>query len=98
MPEAAELRLLMEIKGDVGETRGLVAAVREDLAAHRVEDREALGEVKERVARIETQQAEAIGAARHREHGEVRQAGIVAALIAGLISFLGAIWPHWGGR
>jgi hypothetical protein len=96
-PEA-ELRLLLEIKGDLGETYGLVSAVREELSAHRVEDREALGEVKERVARIEAQQAEALGAAKHREHGEVRQAGIVAALIAGAISLLGALIPHWGGK
>jgi hypothetical protein len=93
-----QLRLLMEIKGDLGETYGLVSAVREDLAAHRVEDREAISAVGDRIGALERGQAEAIGRVRAREHGEARQAGIVAALIAGIVSALGNLFPHWWGR
>jgi hypothetical protein len=88
-------RLLLEIKGDLGETFGLVSAVRQSLEEHRREDREDLHEVKERVGRIEQSQAEGLGATRARENSEVRRAGVVAAAIAGVISILGQLVPHW---
>jgi hypothetical protein len=100
-----QLRLLLEIKGDLGETYGIVSAVREELAAHRIEDREALRDnrerleaIGERVGSIERHQAEAAGAMRYRERGELRQAGIVAALIAGAVTALGNLFPHWWSR
>jgi hypothetical protein len=98
MATPEELRLLMEIKGDLGETYGLVSAVRDEVAAHRVEDREQHQATTERMSAIERHQAELAGHARARERGEIRQAGIVAALISGAISLLGAFFPHWWNR
>jgi hypothetical protein len=93
--EPEQQRLLMEIKGDLGETYGIVSEVRTQLAEHRQEDRERLDKIDGRLVTIEERQAEAIGAARARERGEVRQAGMVAAMIAGAISLLGQFVAHW---
>ena len=95
---AEELRLLMEIKGDLGETKGIVSQMREEAIEHRDEDRASFGEVKARIGRIEQQQAEAIGAAQHRARGELRQAGIIAALISGAVTAFGNLLPHWWTR
>jgi len=81
-------RLLLQIKGDLGETFGIVSELREGLAEHRREDREDLREVKERLAGIEKHQALVTGAEAARRHGETRRAGIVAAIVAGLIGML----------
>ena len=88
-------RLLLEIKGDLGETYGVVREVRHQLAEHRHEDRDRLDRIDTRLGTIEHRQAEAIGAARARERGEVRRAGIVAALVAGAISVLGEFVHNW---
>jgi hypothetical protein len=95
---ADELRLLMEIKGDLGETYGLVTAVRSELAEHRQDDISRLDRIDGRLGTIERNQAEAIGAARHRERGELRQAGVIAALVSGAVTALGNLLPHWWGR
>ena len=58
------LRLLMQIKGDLGETHGLVTAVRSDLADNRQEDITRLDRIDGRLGTIERQQAEAAGHAR----------------------------------
>jgi hypothetical protein len=95
MADDPTTRLLMEIKGDLGETFGLVSAVRQSLEEHRREDRDDLREIKDRVGRIEQGHAEIIGAARGRESGQTRRAGMIAAVIAGAISLLGQFVPHW---
>jgi hypothetical protein len=95
MPDDPNARLLLEIKGDLGQTFGLVSAVRQSLEEHRREDREDLHEIKERVGQIEQSHARVLGAAQARENTEVRRAGIAAALIAGIVSLLGQIIPHW---
>jgi hypothetical protein len=93
-----QLRLLMEIKGDLGETYGIVNEVRAELVEHRHEDRERLDKIDGRLGDIERGQAEAAGQARARERGEARQAGIIAALVAGAVTALGSIFPHWWSR
>jgi hypothetical protein len=93
-----QTRLLLEIKGNLGETHGILSEVRSELAEHRQEDRSRLDRIDGRLGTIEQSQAQMIGAAKAREKGEARQAGIVAALVAGVVSALGAVVPHWWGR
>jgi hypothetical protein len=81
-------RLLLDIKGDLGETKGIVAELRVELREHRQEDRADLGEVKARLGEIEARQAQTVGAEAMRRHGETRRAGIVAAVVAAAIGVL----------
>jgi hypothetical protein len=94
-----EQRLLLEIKGDLGETFGIVSELRTALAEHRQEDRAALSEVKERLVEIEARQAHAQGAAAARRHGEGGRlalwAGGVSAAVSGLTGWLVS---HWAGH
>jgi hypothetical protein len=90
--------LLLEIKGELGETIGIVSEVRTELREHRHEDRTELRFLGQRLGKIEERQAQVIAADDRRRHGEARRAGIVAAVIAGTISMLGQIVPHWWFR
>jgi hypothetical protein len=94
-----EQRLLLEIKGDLGETFGIVSELRTALAEHRQEDRADLHEVKERLTEIEARQAHAQGAAAARRHGDTGRltlwAGAVSAAVSGLTGWL---FSHWTGH
>jgi hypothetical protein len=89
----------LEIKGDLGETFGIVSQLRTALAEHRQEDRADLREVKERLGEIETRQAHAQGATAARRHGDTGRlalwAGGVSAAVSGLT---GWILSHWTGH
>jgi hypothetical protein len=94
--------LLIEIKGELGETKGMLAEVKgrvisveSELRGHRHEDRTELRRVCDRLDRIEQHQADERGARRVRAHGEIRRAGVVAALVAAATSVLGQFAAHW---
>jgi hypothetical protein len=88
-------RLLAEIKGEVGETRGIVSEVRSELRDHRHEDRTELRFLGERLGRIEERQAQIVALDERRRHTEARRSGVIAAAIAGAIGLLGQLVPHW---
>jgi hypothetical protein len=93
-----QLRLLLEIKGDLGETKGLLTGVRSDISAHREEERDRHEKIDSRLCSIEQSQAQMLGAASAHERGAVRQAGIIAALIAGIVTAFGSFHSSWWGK
>jgi len=90
-----QLQLLMEIKGDLGEAHGIAVAMRTELDKHWDEDRSQLARIDGRLNALERMTSENQGAARAHEKVELRIAGVVAVLIAGAVSLLGNLFPHW---
>jgi len=95
-------RLLVEIKGDLGETRGVVSVIQADLAQvktdlrdHRHEARTEIRMVAERLDHMAQRQAGTDAVNESRRHDEAKRAGAIAALIAGAITLLGNLVPHW---
>jgi hypothetical protein len=80
------LSLLIEIKGDLGETHGIVSALRGDLAEHREEDRRSLRELRERLGALEGKVAQVLAAEDMRRRGESRRAAVIAAIVGGVIA------------
>jgi hypothetical protein len=94
-----EQRLLLEIKGDLGETFGIVSELRTALAEHRQEDRDNFQEVKERLGEIEARQAHAQGAAAARRHGDMGRLALWAGGVSAAVSgFSGWLLSHWSGH
>jgi hypothetical protein len=82
------LRLLIEIRGDLGETHGIVSELRGALADHRQEDRNSLREVRERLGVLEGKMVQALSAEDMHRRGETRRAGIIAAVISSVVALL----------
>jgi hypothetical protein len=99
MGETDPTRLLLEIKGDLGETFGIVSELRTALAEHRHEDRADLHEVKQQLAAIEARQAHAQGVAAARRHGDTGRLTVWAAAVSAAVSGLtGWLVSHWAGH
>jgi hypothetical protein len=98
MAEEPALRLLTEIAADLGETKGIVAEVRTELREHRHEDRTDLRMLGMRLGKIEERQAQRVALDEAQRHGEARRAGIMAAIVAGIVSVAGQVFPHWWGK
>jgi hypothetical protein len=86
--------LLIEIKGDLGETIGIVSEVRSELRAHVHEDRTEMRFLGERLGKIEERQAHSAALDSERRHNEARRSGVIAAVVGGLVALLGQLLPH----
>jgi hypothetical protein len=81
-------RLLLDIKGEAAETKGIVSEIQIELRDHAREDRTELRFLAQRLDKIEQRQARASGADEARRSSDTKRAGLVAAIVAGTIGLV----------